>query len=627
MLVLLTITALAVQQSVADSSPFRALPLPAPTLMRSASGTPGTRYWQQRADYTLQATLDTATSVLRGSGRIYYVNHSPEPLSFVWVQLDQNIFSPTSVSAGLNQPPLRFAGGVVFDFSAKGFTGGITVDRFAVAGRPVTTKVFGTMMRVELPRPLAPNLSVTFDVAWHFTVPPYGGGRMGHVGSRFYELGQWYPRMAVFDDVHGWNTLPFLGAGEFYLEYGDFDVSLTVPAGFQVTATGMLANASAVRSGQEGARIARAFAAPGQVVQIITKPEAVANATRRVAGTKTWRFTASNVRDFAWAAGSGLRWDGSVWNGILVQTFYHPEATPWEESNAMVHFALKHFSGKLGEYPWPQISAVEGLVEGMEYPMVIYCPSLQKREDQYWVLMHELGHQWFPMQVGSDERRYPWMDEGFNTFADYDAAEAFFKGTQYGDTVRRELLAADKATAIPGSEQPLITQPTEVRELYWTAYQKPALMLTILRENVIGRDEFDSAFREYVRRWKGKHPQPADFFRTMSNLTGKDLDWFWRGWVYTTARLDQAVDSVRAGSAGDTTFIYLANRGQMVLPVTLELRYDDGSTETRALPVEMWHLGSRYTYRLATGKRLASVVVDPKQAYPDIARDNNSWKR
>jgi peptidase M1-like protein len=616
---------LALQQSVADSSPFRQLVLPSPTAVRGATGGPGPRYWQQRADYTLAATLDTATNMLRGSGRIYYVNRSPETLDFVWVQLDQNIFAPTSISRVLNQPPLLFAGGVVFDFSAKGFVGGITVDRFAANGRPLTTKVLGTMMRVELPRPLEPNLGVTFDVAWHFPIPPYGGGRMGHVGSRFYELGQWYPRMAVYDDVHGWNTLPFLGAGEFYLEYGDFDVSLTVPAGFLVAATGMLANPSVVRSAQERSRLERAFTSPGQTAQVITRQEAIANATRPVPGTKTWRFTASAVRDFAWAAGSGLRWDASTWDGILVQTFYHPDATPWEEANSMVRATLRHFSGALGQYPWPQVSAVEGLVEGMEYPMVIYCPSLQKRQDQYWVLMHELGHQWFPMQVGSDERRYPWMDEGFNTFADYDAAEAFFKGTAYADTVRRELLAAYDATAIPGSEQPMITKPDEVRQLYWTAYQKPALMLSILREAVLGREEFDRAFREYVRRWKGKHPQPADFFRTMSNLTGRDLDWFWRNWIFTTARLDQAVDSVRAGT--DSAFLYLSNRAQMVLPVTLELKYSDGSTETRSLPVEMWDLGSRFTYRVATTKRLASVVIDPRRVYPDIARDNNSWKR
>ena len=611
------------QQSVADSSPFRPLPLPAPTAVRSASGVPGRGYWQQRADYTLEATLDTATNVLRGRGRIYYVNRSPDALPFVWVQLDQNLFAPGSVSSVLNQPPLQFAGGVVFDFTGKGFAGGITIDRFAAAGRPLTTKVFGTMMRVELPKPLAPGLGITFDVAWHFPIPPYGGGRMGRVGSRFYELGQWYPRMAVYDDVHAWNTLPFLGAGEFYLEFGDFDVSLTVPAGFVVTATGALANPTAVRSAQERARLSRAFTNPGQVVSVITRQEATANATRQVPGTRTWRFTASAVRDFAWAAGSGLRWDASTWQGILVQTFYHPEATPWEEANTMLKFSLRQFSNTLGQYPWPQISAVEGLVEGMEYPMVIFCPSLQKREDQFWILTHELGHEWFPMQAGSDERRYPWMDEGFNTFADYDVAEQFFKGTAYGDTVRRELLSAYTVNAIPGNEQPMITKPDEVRQLYWNAYQKPALMLSILREAVVGRDEFNRAFREYFRRWKGKHPQPADFYRTMSDVTGRDLDWFWRSWIYTTARLDQAVDEVRR--QGDSTFITLSNRGQMVLPVQLELRYGDGTSERRDLPVEMWHLGGKFTYRLAGSKQIVGVVLDPRRVYPDIERNNNSW--
>jgi len=616
---------LVLQQSVADSSPFRPLPLAPPTAIRSASGAPGRGYWQQRADYTLEATLDTAMNALRGRGRIYYVNRSPDPLPFVWVQLDQNLFAPGSVSSVLNQPPLLFAGGVVFDFTGKGFAGGITIDRFAAAGRPLTTKVFGTMMRVELPKPLAPGLGITFDVAWHFPIPPYGGGRMGRVGSRFYELGQWYPRLAVYDDVHGWNTLPLLGAGEFYLEYGDFDVSLTVPAGFVVTATGALANPTVVRSAQERTRLSRAFTSPGQVVSVITRQEAAANATRKVPGTRTWRFTASNVRDFAWAAGSGLRWDASTWQGILVQTFYHPEATPWEEANTMLRFSLRQFSNTLGQYPWPQISAVEGLVEGMEYPMVIFCPSLQKREDQFWILTHELGHEWFPMQAGSDERRYPWMDEGFNTFADYDVAEQFFKGTAYGDTVRRELLSAYTVNAIPGNEQPMITKPDEVRQLYWNAYQKPALMLSILREAVVGRDEFNRAFREYFRRWKGKHPQPADFYRTMSDVTGRDLDWFWRNWIYTTARLDQAVDEVRR--QGDSTFITLSNRGQMVLPVQLELRYGDGTSERRDLPVEMWHLGSKFTYRMAGSKQVVGVVIDPRAIYPDIARDNNAWRR
>jgi aminopeptidase N len=290
----------------------------------------------------------------------------------------------------------------------------------------------------------------------------------------------------------------------------------------------------------------------------------------------------------------------------------------------MARFTIQHFSETWGMYPWPHATTVEGLIEGMEYPMLTFVPAIDKREDQFWVLMHEFGHQWFPMMVGSDERRYPWMDEGFNTFIDYGAAEGYFKGTAYGDTVRRELLTDFAISATPGQEQPLITKPVEQRDLAWGAYQKPALMLTILRDQVLGRETFEHAMREYVQRWKFKHPQPADFFRTIANVSGRDLDWFWRGWVFTTARLDQAVDSVRA-VGGDSTYVFLSNRGQMVLPVTLQLRYADGGTDTRVLPIEMWNLGDRFTARLATAKAVVRVVVDPAATLPDVNRQNNHW--
>jgi len=610
---------------VSDTSPFRALPLPAPNRVRGPSGAPGPDYWQQRADYVIRATLDTAGPILRGTERIHYENHSPDTLRFVWVQIEQNIFSKNSVTYALNQPPLHFAGGAVFDFTGKGFIGGITIERFRSAGRELERTEYGTMMRVDLPRPLAPKGTIDFDVAWHFPVPPYGGGRMGRIGTRLYEMGQWYPRMVVYDDVHGWNPLPYIGAGEFYLEYGDFDVTLTLPAGFVVAATGTVQNPLAVWTPATRARLTRARRS-AERVQIITKDEAVASGAARRPGTKTWQLAARRVRDFAWAASPDYRWDASSWNGILIQTFYRPSATPWEEANRMAWFTIKHFSETWGMYPWPHATTVEGLVEGMEYPMLTFVPSIEKREDQYWVLTHEFGHEWFPMMVGSDERRYPWMDEGFNSFIDYGSAEGYFKGTAYGDTVRRELLTAYGVSAVPGSEQPLIANPVESRDLAWTAYQKPALMLTLLRDAVLGKETFERALREYVRRWTFKHPQPADFFRTIENVSGRNLDWFWRAWVYTTARLDQAVDSV--GTARDTTFVFLSNRGQMVLPVTLELRYADGSSERRELPIEMWNLGSRFTSRIRTGgKTIAGVVVDPQAMYPDVDRANNRWPR
>lgn len=610
---------------VSDTSPFRALPLPAPDRVRGPSGAPGPDYWQQRADYVIRATLDTAGPTLRGTERIHYENHSPDTLRFVWVQIEQNIFSKNSVTYALNQPPLHFAGGAVFDFTGKGFIGGITIERFRSAGRELERTEYGTMMRVDLPRPLAPKGTIDFDVAWHFPVPPYGGGRMGRIGTRLYEMGQWYPRMVVYDDVHGWNPLPYIGAGEFYLEYGDFDVTLTLPAGFVLAATGTVQNPLAVWTPATRARLTRARRS-AERVQIITKDEAVASGAARRPGTKTWHLAASRVRDFAWAASPDYRWDASSWNGILIQTFYRPSATPWEEANRMAWFTIKHFSETWGMYPWPHATTVEGLVEGMEYPMLTFVPSIEKREDQYWVLTHEFGHEWFPMMVGSDERRYPWMDEGFNSFIDYGSAEGYFKGTAYGDTVRRELLTAYGVSAVPGNDQPLIANPVESRDLAWTAYQKPALMLTLLRDAVLGKETFERALREYVRRWTFKHPQPADFFRTIENVSGRNLDWFWRAWVYTTARLDQAVDSL--GTAGDTTFVFLSNRGQMVLPVTLELRYADGSSERRELPIEMWNLGSRFTSRIRTGgKTIAGVVVDPQAMYPDVDRANNRWPR
>ena len=625
MLALLAVTSLALQSQVADTSPFRALPLPTPTDVRSSSGAPGPRYWQQEASYVIRATLDTGAQSIAGRETIHYVNHSPDSLGFVWVQIEQNIFAKNSVTYQLNQPPLHFAGGAVFDFTGKGFAGGITIERFAAGGHELTRTGYGTMMRVELPAPLAPGGTIDFDVAWHFPVPPYGGGRMGRIGARLYEIGQWYPRMVVYDDVHGWNPLPYIGAGEFYLEYGDYDVTLTVPGGFVVAATGTVQNPAEVWSPTVRQRLDQAKAA-SERIQVITAAEASANGRRRTAGTKTWHFAATHVRDFAWATSPDFRWDASAWNGIQINTFYRPSAAPWEEANRMARFTIQHFSETWGLYPWPQATTVEGLVEGMEYPMITFVPAIEKREDQFWVLMHEFGHEWFPMTVGSDERRYPWMDEGFNTFIDYGAAEAYFKGTVYGDTVRRELLTADRVSAVPGNEQPLIEKPVEQRDLGWAAYQKPALMLTILRDHVLGRATFEGAMREYVRRWRFKHPQPADFFRTMANVSGQDLDWFWREWVYTTARLDQAVDSVQAVGR-DSADIYLSNRGRMVLPVTLRLRFADGSSDTRELPIEMWNLGDRFTARVAATQPLVEVVLDPTDAYPDVDRTNNRWRQ
>ena len=638
---------------VADTSPFRQIPLPTPNAYRSADGSPGHAWWQNRADYALEATLDTAKQEIRGTGRVTYQNNSPDTLRFLWLQLDQNIFEKGSINALTAPPPLVFAG-TPFDMASHGWVGGLVLARVESGGKPLPHYIWDTMMRVDLPAPLAPGGTIALDMAWSFPVPVNGAARMGRDGS-LYEIAQWYPRMAVYDDVHGWNTLPYIGAGEFYLEYGDFDVRLTVPSGFIVASTGTLENPDEVLTAAERDRLARARADTNPV-QVVTAPEAGhANLTRPTAagGTLTWHFRAGNVRDVAWAAAPNFRWDAVSWNGILIQTYYRPTAALWAaEGIAMAKHAIAYNSDLWAMYPYPQASTVEGPIDGMEYPMITFVPAEHSREGLYWVLMHEFGHEWFPMTVGSDERRYPWMDEGFNTFIDLYNAEDYFKGTAYGDSVADMPLHAYAANAVPGDEQPLITAPVEVRDLYWTAYQKPALMLRLLREFVLGRDAFDPAFREYIRRWAFKHPQPADFFRTIENVSGRNLDWYWRDWVFTTARLDQAVDSVvgpPAGSApsgspgrganmrgqapvtpppGPGFRVFLSNRREMVMPADLQLTYDDGTSEVVRLPVEIWNLGSRFTYTVTSGtKRVVRAELDPRHVLPDLDRANNLWPR
>jgi hypothetical protein len=609
-------------QGVSDSSPFRALVLPAPNGYRAADGRPGPEYWQQRVDYVIDATLDAERQVLTGRETVRYTNNAPLPLPYLWLFLDQNICAPSSVTNRLNQPPLRFQE-TSFDFSCLGFAGGMTVESVRSAGRDLAHEVLGTTMRVELPAPLAPGASLTLEVAWRFPIPEYGAGRMAREGT-LYEMAWWYPRLAVYDDVRGWNHDPYIGAGEFYLEYGRFDVSLTLPARFVVAATGTLQNPEQVLTAAQRRRLAAARRADSTV--FVIGPDEVGRPVTRPAsaGTLTWRFAADSVRDFAFAAAPDFRWDATGWDGILVQTLYRPNAPMWDEAIRMARHTIRHFSERLYRYPYDHATVIEGPIAGMEYPMVVFVAGTT-RENLHFTLMHELGHEWYPMVVGSNERLYPWMDEGFNTFIDIEASEDYFRGTPYGDSVSRMPLAIYPQHAVPGQEQPLSTRPVESRDLFWTAYQKPALMMNLLRREVLGRERFDRAFRAYTAAWAYKHPQPADFFRMMRNETGMDLDWFWRGWLYTTARLDQAIDSVTTGP--DSSAVHLSNRGTMVMPAELSLTFADGKTGTIALPVDMWNLGSRFTWRVRSGGALRSVVLDPRNVLPDTERSNNHWPR
>ncbi len=422
---------------VPDTSPFRRLELPTATTIRTGSGAPGRDYWQQRVDYSIKAQLDTTTHTITGTETVRYHNHSPDSLRYVWFQVDQNIYRSGSRGDFLNPPGARFA--------ARGFEGGYTIASLsAVRGAetghgdtplkkvPLATTQNGTMLRADLDQGLAPGGTVTFEIAFKFQVPEHGSDRMGrqqYGGHWLYEIAEWYPRVAVYDDVRGWNTEQYLGQGEFYLEYGDIDFALTVPRNFVVAGSGTLTNPLEVLTPTERTRLAQAVKSDSTVA-IIARGEAGTAATRPAGaggGTLTWKFSAKNVRDVAWAAAPNFVWDASGWKGILLQSFYPPQAdTGWARSDVYVRHTIKHYSEKWFQYPYPTAINVAGPVGGMEYPMIVFCGSGAGGRNLFGVTTHELGHQWFPMIVGSNERLYAWMDEGFNTFINIYSGLAFY---------------------------------------------------------------------------------------------------------------------------------------------------------------------------------------------------------
>ncbi len=621
----------------ADTSPFRRLELPTPTMIREGSGRPGPSYWQQRVDYTIAVTLDTATHTIAGRETIRYTNHSPDTLRYVWLQLDQNLFRDDSRGALLNPPDARFA--------ARGFKGGFVLDSVAAvrqsAGKPASRTALrrsenGTVMRVELDRPLPPGGVTSFEIGYSFQVPEHGADRMGREQfppGWLYEIAQWYPRLAVYDDVRGWNSEQYLGQGEFYLEYGDITFAITVPRGFIVAATGKLTNPLDVLTAEQRARLAQALRSD-TTVAIISKNEVGQTSTRPAGAgaTLTWRFSAQNVRDVAWAAAPNFIWDASGWNGILMQSFYPPAAdSVWRESTKMVRHSIKHYSEKWFPYPYPTAINVNGPVGGMEYPMIVFCASRRSTRGLFGVTTHELGHQWFPMIVGNNERLYAWMDEGFNTFINTYSARAFYRDTTGPGGSGIDNWAGFAAS---GRDQaPALTPADRVPGflLGAAAYSKPAVGLFVLRHSILGdTTRFDTAFREYIRRWAFKHPTPADFFRSMEDGLGEDLSYFWRGWFFRTDVVDQAVDSVRVqrdSSGTTTTGIFLSSPGGLPMPVDLRLTFADGTTESVRLPIEAWYEGSRFLYAPAFPKDLLKVEIDPDKNFPDVRRGNNVWSK
>ncbi len=643
----------ATRPGVPDTSPFRELALPTPNGYRSASGMPGPRYWQQRASYTIQASLDPSTHTIQGDETIQYRNNSPDTLRHLWFQLDMNNGSADTRFAPLFPPRQEpgFRAGAVIETvhavsapttGARGMRGMRNMGASHVGSTTISDemmhaldwRVNSTMMRVDLDKPLPPHSDVELHIRWHHQVPRNGRtGRQQYPEGWLYQIAQWYPRLAVYDDVRGWNTDQYISA-EFYLEYGDFDVTLTLPAAYTVGATGVLRNAAQVLPAMIRERLAAA-AKSDTIVRVVTQDELGTPALLPpgTGATRTWHFTSQNVRDFAWAAAPNYIWDATSWDGTLMEAFYPPDqAGMWHNAADITRHAIRIHS-KWFHYPWPTAVSAEGPVGGMEYPMMTF-DNAENEKELYYTIAHEQGHEWFPMIVGSEERLYPWMDEGFNTFIDWFT----FRDRYPQDTTRIQTLEFGSMRAYQGFLRTYRGVETPIMETQdrspgaisgWNAYGKPAVALHFLREEVVDSNAFDDAFREYVRRWAFHHPTPADFFRSMNDGLGEDLSWFWRSWFIRTDHLDQAIDSVQITDANgqSNARVFLSNRREMVAPVEVRITAADGSVRDVKLPVETWLRGSTFAWRFSTpaAQKPVRIELDPRGVYPDVDRSNNAW--
>ena len=550
---------------------------PSPNDYRTASGAPGHNYWQQQVDYVIDVRLDEDAKALTASQRITYHNNSPDTLSYLWILLDQQDMAEGSMASVAS--PSSSSETYQF-FEALGFERGQTwaggfrnITVKGTDGRPLNFTQVDALLRVDLPRPLAPGERISFDMtyAMPFAQTMVTGARSGYecfpgstpAGNCIFQAAQWFPRLAAYSDYEGWHTLPFLGSGEFPLEFGNYQVSITVPADHVVAASGELQNSRDVLTREQQARMEQARSATDAPVYVVTPDEAAAREQGRSTDTRTWRFEAENVRDFAWAASRGFVWDamavrqdepGAEYPTVMAMSFYTKEARPmWDTySTRAVAHAIDVYGSFTFPYPYPTAQSVNGPVGGMEYPMITFNGARPTRDENGTiingdetkyalvdVIIHEIGHIWFPMIINSDERQWTWMDEGINTFLEYQATKLwdpdFPSRGEPRDIVR--FMTSD-------NQVPLMTRYDTALNAGNVGYLKPGTALVVLRETVMGRELFDRAFREYAERWKFKRATPYDFFRTMEESSGMDLDWFWRGWFYSTDHVDISLENV-----------------------------------------------------------------------------------
>lgn len=607
--------------------------------IRSASGAPGPKYWQNRADYTLDATIDTIKNSLTCSETIHYLNNSPDSLESLWLELDQNTYREDARSnffSGFGS--LRHTNGFQFESIAVSYGGKTFVANYIVND---------TRMQIRLPGKLSPKSKIDISIRYNYVIPQFGGRTDYFItqNGKIYEIAQWYPHMCVYDDLKGWNTLPFLGSGEFYYDYGDYDYTVTVPNDVIVAGSGELQNEKEVLSPDQIKRLQMARKSD-QTVFIRTINDVNHVTAHPISnGTKTWHFKMYNSRDIAFGASKAYVWDAAKVNlpegkNCLAMSVYPVESAgeeAWGRATEYLKKSIEYFSEKWFVYPWPVAVNEAGNAGGMEYPGIVFDGWHDKAEELYWVTAHEIGHNWFPMIVGSNERRYAFMDEGFNTFIDVYASDNFNKGEyapkrdgEYApgkgnpaDEIIPYLKDANAPTMMDRADQ----FPENYR--HPIEYFKPAFGLVLLREVILGHDRFDYAFKKYIERWAFKHPSPDDFFRTMDNESGEDLTWFWREWFKNNWQLDIALQSV---SYKDNNFkngadITIVNLQKMAMPFTLEIIFKDGSKQAMQIPVETWLQSSTRTIHLQTTQPLRSVTIDPAAMLPDSDRGNNSWKQ
>ncbi len=601
---------------------------------RSVTGAPGPKYWQNSSDYRISAYVTPADSMLRGEETVTYHNASPDTLPYVVFHVYQNLMAP---DAARQQPAPATTRGMQIDLlEADGERLEVPDNLVGADAGPGMASVRGTEMTVPLPDPLPPGGHVTFHVLWHFKIPGRWAPRMGMQDSTTAQIAQWYPQIAVYDDLHGWDRQQYIGSGEFYLDYGNFSYSVNLPAGFIVGGTGVLTNPDEVLTPAERAALDRA-ASSDEVVHVLTADEfGPGTATLGTAGERlTWRFDADSVRDVAFSFGDHYLWDATramvdsaTHRYAAVNVFYRPGAPRFDQVALMARSALETHSARMVPYEYPQLTETEGGRGGMEYPMTVFvgADSGLYREDM--VTAHEIGHEWFPMLVGSNETRYGWMDEGLNTFDTYFATDAYlppsFKGRgvkEDHDTYVSFVRSEDEDLQImsPSNSTGVVNGGGTVE-----AYSKPAGALWALR-SILGNDEFYAAYRTYIHRWAYKHPSPWDFFRTFDDVTRQDLDWFWKPWFFSREWLDQAVTGVRR--RGGDLLVTVENKGGLYAPVDVTATLADGRTVSWRAPASVWFGAARtITTRHAVQGKVTSVTLDAAGNFPDIDRTNNVWE-